>query len=89
MKVDREEYIFNGFGEFCREFKYIASKYIYYTYITMEDNKTIIFDDFMFNKNGFSIIDKKRNIYGNFTLKSDWKFPKEIILNYKDNEDIY
>ena len=63
----------------------MASKYLYYTDIN-DGNDTIIFKNVIFNKDTFGV---DYYSFGSLTLQSNWRFKKDIILRYKDNEEVY
>lgn len=85
VKVDGEKRTFNSNESFVRGFKSMAGEYLNYTNIKFDDNK-ICFENFICNKDTFSV----SNYYiCSLTLLSDWKFNKDIILNYRDNTEVY
>lgn len=86
VRLFEEPEIFNGIESFSQNLKNIASKYIDYTNINIENNNTIIFNNLIFNKHYFSVVNADKGIFGWFVLQNDCKSPRNIVLNYKYNE---
>lgn len=85
VNVDGEKRTFNSNESFARGFKLMASKYLDYTDIQFDNNK-ICFENFVCNKDTFSVSDY---YICSLTLLSDWNFNKNIVLNYRDNTEVY
>ena len=49
---------------------------------------TFVFSDFIFNENK-CIIAPDKKIYTQLTFQTDWRFKKYIVLNYKEDEEVY